>query len=92
VRDDGGGYSGDVAGAILTGTADLSPRVSGVLIEAACGGSDVSGSGWTLEHEAGRSTHPLRYAESRDGLHWKREGVVHRLLYPGEHAISRRAW
>lgn len=36
----------------------------------------VSGSGWELEDEVPRHRYHIKYAESADGIRWKREGIV----------------
>lgn len=50
----------------------------------------VSGTAWALEGDRPKHRYHVRYAESRDGLHWERRGVVC-IDYsgPGEHAIAR---
>jgi hypothetical protein len=49
----------------------------------------VSGTEWQLVGGEPRHRYHLRYAESDDGLEWRREGVVALDYADGEHAISR---
>ena len=36
----------------------------------------VSGSGWTMRNERPQHRYHIKYAESADGIHWHREGIV----------------
>mgnify|MGYP001609893518 CR=1 FL=1 len=50
----------------------------------------VSGLGWTREDGRMEPRYHLKYAESRDGIHWQRDGVVAiDFRHPSERAISR---
>jgi hypothetical protein len=50
----------------------------------------VSGTGWQAQADGPRHRYHIKYAESRDGLHWERRGVVC-IDYgaPAEHAFGR---
>jgi hypothetical protein len=50
----------------------------------------VSGTGWKVKDDRPRHYYHIKYAESADGIHWNREGVVC-IDYqsPEEHAIAR---
>ena len=50
----------------------------------------VSGTGWQARADGPEHRYHIKYAESRDGLHWDRRGVVC-IDYgaPGEHAFGR---
>lgn len=50
----------------------------------------VSGTGWEIKDDRPHHNYHIKYAESPDGIHWKREGVVC-IDYnsPEEHAIAR---
>lgn len=50
----------------------------------------VSGSKWQIESGRTRHFYHIRYAESNDGVQWKRSGIVCiDYKQPGEHAIAR---
>ena len=49
----------------------------------------MSGVEWTVVDGKQQHRYDVRYAESEDGLTWRREGVVALELDSGEHAISR---
>lgn len=50
----------------------------------------ISGLGWeTTDQGDFHSFYHLKYAESQDGIHWKREGMVTINLLPGERNICR---
>ncbi len=50
----------------------------------------VSGTGWELKNERPQHRYHIKYAESRDGIAWKREGVVCiDYVSDDEYAISR---
>lgn len=50
----------------------------------------VSGTGWETTSQGARHYYHIKYAESSDGIEWKRRGIVC-IDYqsPGEHAIAR---
>jgi hypothetical protein len=49
----------------------------------------VSGTGWTPEERSAKHYYHVKYAESDDGVEWRRAGVVCIDYRPGEHAIAR---
>jgi hypothetical protein len=49
----------------------------------------VSATGWTPTDAGARHAYHIRYAESDDGVTWRREGRVAIDFRPGEHAIAR---
>lgn len=50
----------------------------------------VSGEGWQKEDNGIQSYYHIKYAESEDGLHWKREGLISiERIHPGEKNIAR---
>jgi hypothetical protein len=50
----------------------------------------VSGTKWTADGERPRHHYHIKYAESRDGIHWRREGrVAIDYATPEEHAMGR---
>jgi hypothetical protein len=49
----------------------------------------LSGIGWREEEGRLRSYYHTKYAESDDGVHWRRDGWVALELSPGEHNIAR---
>lgn len=50
----------------------------------------VSGTGWCIENDRPQHRYHIKYAESTDGIHWKREGMVC-IDYASadEHALAR---
>jgi hypothetical protein len=49
----------------------------------------VSGVRWEARDDGPRHYYNIRYAESHDGLHWEREGLVCIDFKPGEYALAR---
>jgi hypothetical protein len=49
----------------------------------------ASGTGWTIEDGAPKHYYNLRYAESEDGIAWRRDGIVCIDFAEGESAIAR---
>jgi hypothetical protein len=49
----------------------------------------VSAARWTVENGAPKHYYHIRYADSADGIHWRREGIVAIDFRAGEYAISR---
>lgn len=79
VSDDGGAYRKVSVGPVLDRN-DIDPYLTAspwVLVD---GGTwrmwYVSGVRWTIESGAPKHYYHVRYAESPDGLHWRREGRV----------------
>ncbi|MBI3511400.1 MAG: hypothetical protein HY064_12105 [Bacteroidetes bacterium] len=49
----------------------------------------ISGQKFELTEKGARSFYDIKYAESEDGIHWKREGIISIPLLKGETNISR---
>lgn len=49
----------------------------------------VSGTGWLAAHRDPEPCYHVRYAESHDGVHWQRSGLICLDYGPGEHAFGR---
>jgi hypothetical protein len=94
VSDDGGTTFRRVSAAPLLDRIDVDPYLNAspwVLVEQGVWRMwYVSGTGWDAAVGGARHRYHIKYAESRDGLRWQRDGHVC-LDYagPGEHAFGR---
>jgi len=80
VSDDGGSVYRKVSAAPILERNEIDPFLTAspwVIVENGLWRMwYVSGTGWTLEHGEPRHSYHIKYAESDDGLAWRRDGLV----------------